>query len=355
MRSGSRTESRKTSVSSSATRPGDATSSAIGTIFKTHRKEPSGGSKEQENNQKRPNSQPKVIPLRDARDRLGEHFKTLRIQLVHPLFANAIIPVKKYQAIERMKLALEDFAAKLKIMDVTDKIFEQVLAIHEKAKVEEKENLRQSERNLLAATGKMKQRTEEWEESMNKFCEESGKVSIAGAGSFGARGCLDEEQDNKNKEFVRFCGTVTDYVISRCENLGDITVALCLVDNACSALKDWSEIYDWRAIQKVKQDLDEYGRRWFWEKLNGNWRDRSVTVRENIIEEAKAESVKIQEEAEKLKVQGKGKDKHSDAERRLNNAMQEMQKIYEASQKASEKKTSRWHRYLKPGTVQQAQ
>ncbi|KAL5512422.1 hypothetical protein ACEPAG_3414 [Sanghuangporus baumii] len=338
MQSGSRSESRKTSVSSRATR--DATSSGIGKTLKTDRKESSGGSKKQENNENRSNSEPKHIPVKDARERLGEHYKDLR-ELVYPLFANAIIPVKKFEAIERMRLTLKDVAAKLEIMDAADRNFKQVWAIHQEAK-KEKKDLLQLEQNLLVATGKMKQHTGEREESMHKFREEFGKVSVAGAGSFGARGCLDQKQDNENKEFVRFCSNVTDYVILRRENLDDIKVALGLVDNARSALTDWSEIYDLRAIQKVKKDLDEYGERWFWEKLNKNWRDRSVTIRENIIEEAKAESVKIQEEAEKLKIQGNRKEKNSDAERRLNKAMEDMQKIYKTSQKTSEKKTSRW-------------
>ncbi|KAL5522292.1 hypothetical protein ACEPAF_2149 [Sanghuangporus sanghuang] len=367
MGAGSHSESHGDNASPSAIR--DVGSSVTERTSKTDKREINNDSTGQEDNERRLTSPPKAIPLGVARYQVEKYYRSHRPGPIYSLFEKTIEPAKKYEAVERMRLAVEDVLEKLTLTYEAERSFErdwtrtapkktneEISKVKAKRREESgkearkrltvgtsaedrnrvqqvEQDLRQCENNLLVEDRKVNQCTGEWRRSVTRIHTAFMKILS-----------IDVLHDDWNEELLRFCKIVTEYVILRCENLGDIKVAFSLANNASVALKDWSEIYDWKAIQKVKEGADAFKEQWFGSKFNGD----SKNTREDIVDEAKKELERIQEEAIILAAQGREKEEKTirDVEGGLNQAMEDMRKIYEASQKEPKKKNSRWYRIV---------
>ncbi|KAL5500856.1 hypothetical protein ACEPAH_9243 [Sanghuangporus vaninii] len=362
---GSHSESHRDDASPSAIR--DVRSSVTERTSRTDKRDINNGSTGQEGNERRLTFPPKVIPLGVARYRVEKYYRSHTPGPIYSLYEKTIEPAKKYEAVERMRLAVEDVLEKLTLMYEAERSFEQAWEAlkktdEKKSKLKAKglkesgkearkrltvgtsaedinriqqveQDLRQCENNLLGEVRKVNQCTEEWRRSVVGIQTAFMKILS-----------IDVLHDDRNEELLRFCKIVTEYVITKCENLGDVKLVLSLANNASAALKDWSEIYDWRAIQKVKEDADAFKEQWFGSKFIGVSKD----TREDIVGEAKKELERIRKEAIRLEAQGREKEEKTirDVVGGLNEAMQDMRKIYEASQKEPKKKNSRWYRIV---------
>ncbi|KAL5512354.1 hypothetical protein ACEPAG_3346 [Sanghuangporus baumii] len=367
MDGGSQSESRRNGIKSNTIR--NVRSSAPGRTSQPDKNEYTSGQKAHRNNENKLNSEPKAIPLRVARYQVEKYYRSHGSGLIYSLFEKSIEPAKKYEAVERMRLAVEDVLEKLSLMYEAERSSEQAWAAlkkineeksNSKAKAKKHEesgkearkkptagtsaedrnrvrqveqDLRQCENNLLVEVRKVNRCTEEWRRSVMSIQAAFMKV-------------LSTEvlHDDWNEELLHFCKIVTEHVILRCENLRNIKMALSLVNTASAALKDWSGIYDWRAIQEAKKDSDAFKEQWFGNKFSGNSKD----TREDMVDEAKKKLKRIQEEAVRLAAQGREKEEKTmhDVEESLKKAMEDMRKIYEANQIEPKKKSSRWYRIV---------
>ncbi|KAL5480208.1 hypothetical protein ACEPAI_1478 [Sanghuangporus weigelae] len=367
MDDGNQSESHRNSINPSAIR--NLRPSALGSTSTSDKNEHINGLKEHEDDEKKLNSEPKAIPLRVARYQVEKYYRSHGPGLIYSLFEKTIEPTKKYEVVERMRLAVEDVMEKLTLMYEAERSFEQAWVVlkktneeksKSKAKAKKREesgkearkrltvgtsaedrnraqqverDLRQCGNNLLVEVRKVNQCTGQWRRSVMSI--QAAFMSILS---------IDVLHDDWNEELLRFCKIVTEYVILRCENLGDIKMALSLVNTASAALKDRSEIYDWRAIQEAKKDTDAFKEQWSGSKFKRDLKDTT----KDAVEEAKRKFERIQEEAIRLATQGQEKEEKTirDVEESLNKAMQDMRKIYEASRKEPKKKNSRWYRIV---------
>ena len=262
-------------------------------------------------------------------------------QVIHPLFAKAIMPATKFEMFRVVRAVLIDIIKDLKDMEEAEEARRQ-------GGGQEREGAQPSEAST-SRTGNRDQVMNDLYKlpalrAVHKWLVASHRNSY-GAGSH----YTGWDEVNGKKDLERFSGEIIDCV-STLPSLDNMISVLGIVNRACSALRDWRDRYDWEEIRSVKEELDAFESHWIKNKPrpSGRDRDRDETVEEEI-EKARKELRTMNDRAERLKSQVKEqkekKRKKSDAKNRLEKAIKEMHALWEARQNrnaAAMKKSGKW-------------
>ena len=333
-----------------------STKSSLGSLLSTASDASKGAFPEKVNPKDgRSRTSPNHVPLEVARERINIGFVFVGQQFIYPLFAKTIMPATKVDMLRGVRAALIDIVKNLKDVEADEE-----LKWQSKGDGRKQEGIQRSEVSTTCP-GNRNERVEDLRECLDNLQAAHKRLANSHGNNFGASyHFAGWEEFNGNKDFERFSEEVVHYA-STGPSLDAIIDVLGIVNQACVALTDWRDRYDWEGIRKVKEDLDAFDNCWLRNKLRHSGQDDGKhEVKEEELENAKVELIAINDRAKRLKAEGKERKekrlKKFDAENRLGKAMKEMHALWEARQNknaSASGQSRKWYRRTKQECITQ--